>query len=466
MSNAKAVGLAFLIIIVVFAGVIGEALIERANSPEPVAKPEYIYKDIVTKHGDSFRIQSNMFEEIKKSVATSKNMVIRKNIEAKTEERCSDDEYQEDSEHPLYLREIFYDKNGREVYRIDDKKKADTNGSIRGYRETPYYPNEIGYVYGSNGKIVKEFKSLLSSSTYTLMGNRKSMYKNTPVWNIETKEYEYDSNNLLTKERRIKFIYSVQSYESSEKEYESGKLKKEKIVMDDEYPASNTSLIYVEITKEYDENEKLIKKFVLRKNKFNAVRSETNFDFIKGEIVTKYYDGEKAFATVTETLIGKDRAIVKRERVGDEFVIWDLVTYGKKVNNAPEFISDVYDRYIINNNKVETVYIEILEHEHGYNNTANKPNGIDMESYLDERVSNCLDENFGVTSSYQVSNIILSRDKKYISYFIKEKIPVDLELRKIRINIEDMKEYIIKEVELKEIDFDINLIIKKFKEDN
>ena len=35
-----------------------------------VSKPEYIYKDIVTKHGDSFRIQSNMFEEIKKSVAT------------------------------------------------------------------------------------------------------------------------------------------------------------------------------------------------------------------------------------------------------------------------------------------------------------------------------------------------------------------------------------------------------------
>jgi hypothetical protein len=48
---------------------------------------------------------------------------------------------------------------------------------------------------------------------------------------------------------------------------------------------------------------------------------------IKGEIVTKYYDGDKAFATVTETLIGKDRAIVKRERVGDEFVIWDLVEY-------------------------------------------------------------------------------------------------------------------------------------------
>ena len=40
--------------------------------------------------------------------------------------------------------------------------------------------------------------------------------------------------------------------------------------------------------------------------------------------MTKYYDGEKSFATVTETLIGKDRAIVKREREGDEFVIWDF----------------------------------------------------------------------------------------------------------------------------------------------
>ena len=34
--------------------------------------------------------------------------------------------------------------------------------------------------------------------------------------------------------------------------------------------------IYVEITKEYDKNEKLIKKFVLRKNRLNAIRSETN----------------------------------------------------------------------------------------------------------------------------------------------------------------------------------------------
>lgn len=66
---------------------------------------------------------------------------------------------------------------------------------------------------------------------------------------------------------------------------------------------------------------------MLRKNKFNSIRSETNFDFIKGEIITKYYEGDKLFATVTETLIGKDRAIVKRERVGDEFVIWDLVEY-------------------------------------------------------------------------------------------------------------------------------------------
>jgi hypothetical protein len=87
----------------------------------------------------------------------------------------------------------------------------------------------------------------------------------------------------------------------------------------------------------YEKGE-LIRKHVTRKNKekiysedknvmksFNPnIRSETDFDLIKGIIVTKYYDGDKAFATVTETLVGEDRAIVKREKEGDRFVIWDV----------------------------------------------------------------------------------------------------------------------------------------------
>ena len=121
----------------------------------------------------------------------------------------------------------------------------------------------------------------------------------------------YDEKGNMIKEERVN---PSSWYEKEIREFrENGKKKTEKKIIDYEVDAEEYNKIYVEITKEYDENEKLIKKFVLRKNKFNAVRSETNFDFIKGEIVTKYYDGDKAFATVTETLIGKDRAISYRD---------------------------------------------------------------------------------------------------------------------------------------------------------
>ena len=63
-------------------------------------------------------------------------------------------------------------------------------------------------------------------------------------------------------------------YKKEITEYSNGKKIKEKKIIDYEVDAEEYNKIYVEITKEYDETEKLIKKFVLRKNKFNAVRSD------------------------------------------------------------------------------------------------------------------------------------------------------------------------------------------------
>ena len=123
----------------------------------------------------------------------------------------------------------------------------------------------------------------------------------------------------------------------------------------------------------------------------------------------------------------------------------------------------MYDRYIVKNNLITTGYIEILEHGHGYNDTLNKPKGIDKVSYLDERISNKLKDEFAVTSSYQVKEIIVYENNKYFSYTIKEKIPIDLQLRDIEIKIDNMSEYIINKNEVKNTLFNIELIIKEFK---
>ena len=90
----------------------------------------------------------------------------------------------------------------------------------------------------------------------------------------------------LIKEEITSLDVNIDHYEKEIKEYVNGKVKKSTKVIDYEYPKGRDILIYVEITKEYDANEKLIKKFVLRKNRLNAIRSETNFDLIKGEILT------------------------------------------------------------------------------------------------------------------------------------------------------------------------------------
>ena len=211
------------------------------------------------------------------------------------------------------------------------------------------YPKEKGIVYDENGNITGKLEINPSIQVgYISRGltdePRRSLFETgyNPSKSSYT-SYDYDKNGNLIKEIKIK---PSNWFEKEEIEYKNGKKKTEKKIIDYEVTYEDTNKIYVEITKEYDENEKFIKKFVLRNNKHNAMRSETNFDFIKGEIVTKYYDGEKVFATVTETLIGKDRAIVKRERVGDEFVIWDYFAYGKE---------DRFDRYIVTLNQIKSM---------------------------------------------------------------------------------------------------------------
>ena len=289
-------------------------------------KPDYIPVDITKKYPEDFKAYGEFVEKVKKNAVKS------------------DKKIEEDKYHAKY-----YDSKGREIYSIDELwgiQRNNWHSGRGGGSQERAYPKEKGIVYDENGNITGKLEINPSIQVgYISRGltdePRRSLFETgyNPSKSSYT-SYDYDKNGNLIKEIKIK---PSNWFEKEEIGYKNGKKKSEKNIIDYEVTYEDTNKIYVEITKEYDKDEKLIKKFVLRKNKHNAIRSETNFDFIKGEIVTKYYDGDKAFATVTEKLIRKDRAIVKRERDGDEFVIWDYFTYGKE---------DKFDRYIVTLNQI------------------------------------------------------------------------------------------------------------------
>ena len=257
----------------------------------------------------------------------------------------------------------YYDKNNNKIYKITQNDFAYYSGGAYGgsrgsLRVQKYFaPFEEGVLYDEKGRIL--YKTELNKAPgyeYSREGqdkyayllriekNLNSLVPERGYGNLKFTEYKYDEKGEVSEER-IRWM-SISNIEFTDRFYENGKLRKEHKVIDDEGDRINRNLIFVEIEKEYDENGKMVRKHVTRKNKermysedkeavanYNPnMRSETEFDLIKGEIVTKYYDGEKVFATVTETLVGGNKAIVKRERDGDEFVIWDLVRKADKGN--------------------------------------------------------------------------------------------------------------------------------------
>ncbi len=336
---------------------------ETEEITEEIQKP--VYKNIILadKYPDEFSYPWKLKQKLKENVVR--------------------EEKEQQGKQIIYR---YFDKKNREIYRIEENisvnKMSWHSGRGGAGSVKRSYPDEYGVLYSDDGKKEAELQ-IKGLNEYTLNSDtdskRHSMFNDGDNQGEESIiRYFYDKNGNLIKEKRATpTLY----FEMSEVYYKNGKKTGEKIINDCEYPESASSYIYVEITKDYDKNEKMVKKFVLRKNKFNAIRSETNFDLIKGEIVTKYYEGDKAFATVTETLIGKDRAIVKREREGDEFVIWDFVRKAEKGNGR-------YDKYYINKNDNRLMYVfrqcDYLS-EYGFNHGEK---GIKKETFAEDVFSN------------------------------------------------------------------------------
>ena len=338
-------------------------------------KPDYIPADIEKKYPEDFKSYGEFIEKVKKNAVKS------------------DKKIEEDKYHAKY-----YDSKGREIYIIDElwgRQKNSWHGGRGGAILERAFPNEKGILYDEKGNIAEKLEiQTTGSQTYHSKGTddepRRNLYVTgfNPSSNNKYTRYYYDEKNKLIKEVEMT---PSNWFIKNEIEYKNGKKKSEKKIIDYEVTYKENNRIYVEITKEYDKNEKLIKKFVLRKNRLNAIRSETNFDFIKGKIVTKYYDGDKAFATVTETLIGKDRAIVKRER--EEVKIFD--NYNKITEKSYNYI-----RNIIKNNSI----YKVLKVNKNYNTFIfeynDVKNGIDKNSFFYETFNLVAKEENGVTGQF------------------------------------------------------------------
>ncbi|BDU51504.1 hypothetical protein [Haliovirga abyssi] len=339
----------------------------------------YIPKQFIwQKYPKDFKKEYKFKETIKKNIAR-KEVIKKKDYEKK---------------HMLQIN--YYDKEDRLIYRIEDtrgiQQSSWSSGRGGASEKVRPYPKEEGYIYDEKGRIIKKvltspfyYKGSIIRKAKDIESEERETYlfDGIRTGDVYYTEYSYNEKGELTREYKLK---PMDYYEKEVIDYNIGKKKREKKMIDYEVLSEEWNKIYVEIDKEYDDKGKLIKKFVLRKNKFNAIRSETNFDIKKGEIITRYYDGDKMFATVTETMVGKDKAIVKRERVGDEskIIIVDYIEYISKdkfdYKKYKNYYSLYDQRYVLNTNDEIKFKVSFLRGSYEYNDTRIE-GGVDKNSY-------------------------------------------------------------------------------------
>lgn len=346
---------------------------------------------------------------------------------------------------PMDLR-CYYDKTGREVYSVEHKVELSHRGGGKGATiRTRYYPEEKGVFYGENGIIKAKIEIRSSGMEYDVNTEKKEERRNFiidgrhPGLHIFTL-YTYDEKGKKTKEEEYRINYAMSDYIQTIRTYVDGKINKE-TVLQDVLNDGNRGIIIVDIEKNYDENENLISKKVVRKNKNNSIWSETDFDLLKGEIITKYYERDKAFATVTETLVGKDKSIVKRERVGDDFVIWDFVKYGIKTDEL------FFKRYIIDTNGI---ILYSLEEGSYYSNEVadNYQEGIKNTTFISDFLNFLIEQDYSISRFYFKK---LNAFKKTSDFYTIDEYLIDstnyqivdefylMNIENIKLNIEKMK---------------------------
>ena len=293
------------------------------------------YKNkIVEKYPEAFK----KAEYIKKEV-----------IKNKVKEEETEDKYN------YYTK--YYDSKGRIIYTCIQSKNYMPVGGVTVKGNTSKgvrvgVPTEELYIYDDKDRVIKKIISD-GGDYYTIDSFRKeklySFIKSNSV-DVSTIEIIYPiEGERIEVEEYCSNLSWAQVYTKTTKHYKNDILLSEQKLSDKE---NSNGFIIATVEKKYNEKGELIYKTVERKDKTNDYKSFTEMDFIKDEIVTKYYKGKDVFATVTENLVGpvetieetemvngekvkkvyknKVKAIVKRQKVGEPVKIVDVIEYDKK----------------------------------------------------------------------------------------------------------------------------------------
>ena len=402
----KVIGMFFLILFVILwiVGII-YGNIENRKREEERQKTERIYRSeyigqIEKKYPKAYENPERIREIILKSIKRSERKA-------------------ENSDRKTYMT-TYYDEKGRVVYTAREymgqyeSNWRSSKGS--GKRYVLFTPTEKGYVYDEKGRVINKIyvKGNVNYEVTELKEEKKRMFlKDGSSIGVSATNIEYleDGRRKETAEY-INTASYAQGYIREETIYRNDKKEEINIIIDSE---RSNSIIIVYIGKKYDKSGKLIYKTVERKNKDDGYRSYTTMDLIKGEILTKYYDGDKAFATVTETLIGKDRAIVKRERVGDEVKIFD--NYNKITEKSYNYI-----RNIIKNKSIYKVLKVNKNYDTFIFEYNDVKNGIDKNSFFYETFNLVAKEENGVTGQFggEELEIYFNKNNRIIKKIFKD----------------------------------------------
>ncbi|MBN1467414.1 MAG: hypothetical protein JW924_01725 [Fusobacteriaceae bacterium] len=334
---AKYTKKSYLILFVIIVLVVGQSVYSELHSSKKEEVVQRVYngkykRKLEEKYPSYFDDIKIAREEINKSIKSHK---IYKNPERKN-----------------YIITDYFDEKGRLVFSSEEynetEKRAETIGKSKDFYYKKYTPDEKGFIYDKDGRVVKRiigyggmpYKAETKDSKVTFL---KNYYTGVSVIKIRyledgTREEEKESMGVIT-----------QNYKKTISKYKDDVLINEKILFDSE---GDDGFIIATVEKKYNEKGELIYKTVERKDKTNDYKSFTEMDFAKDEIVTKYYKGKDVFATVTENLVGpvetieetemdrgkeikktyknKVKAIVKRQKIGEPVKIVDVIEYVPK----------------------------------------------------------------------------------------------------------------------------------------
>ena len=152
---------------------------------------------------------------------------------------------------------------------------------------------------------------------------------------------------------------------------------------------------------------------------------------------------------------------MKRERDGDEFVIWDFVEYGK-FKDTKDYILSKQDRFIVRNGEITLKLEDVQEWGTQYNNNQN---GIEKINFFYEHIVSDEDSDYVGWIDNLDKIIEYNNGKLFRTWKVHEQKNIRKQYRAYNFDLQKIE----KDLEIVNNDIqenDINKIMKKFREDN